>query len=573
MSSDDFRSRGLKACTTCASAKVRCDMAAGQKKCKRCKRLNKECNVQPRGSHSRTRASKGGYGREDLLSLESKVNSVAQRLSSSSQLPTTEGHAKDSLPSAASSDSPLTFIFTQPLSQEAGLIACQLLELYTRQMMPLFPFVWIHSEETPEHLFQERPVLYMAIMVVACQSNLDAQLELAQRWRQEIGRRIWVEGEKSLQLLQGMLVYLAWHHTHVSLGSELSNLMYSAMSLVTELRLGKKQLPNTRIGPGALNEITRESVSQARMTPDEQRCYLGVFWINSVLRMCVRDMVAMPLRPSINESCAVLEEVMQFPSDRYLVQLVRVQQVAETIGKNLFEDANEANLQVSSTMLVTVSHLEKEVMKLGNTLSQGLSQQAFLTMAYSMLQIFLYKVGMHDRLHQASDLTTPSPHVLQSSHLLVSCLTAVKSLIDSFLSLTNSAILSMPYPYWIQVGHSVCIFSRLLATNNSSWNLGILTGISNFTETLERIVCKIEGAISEGMSSAPPRSLPAVFNDLRRRCVEICRKVEKSSRLDIPSSEVVAGSSASGMFDAANMVMDEQTEDLLFNFLTDGGLI
>lgn len=86
-----------------------------------------------------------------------------------------------------------------------------MLETYRQEMMPLFPFVWIGLDEIPEKLFQDRPMLYMAIMVVTCQKNIEIQQELAQKYREEIGRRIWTLAEKNLQLLQGIMVFLAWY--------------------------------------------------------------------------------------------------------------------------------------------------------------------------------------------------------------------------------------------------------------------------------------------------------------------------------------------------------------------------
>lgn len=86
-----------------------------------------------------------------------------------------------------------------------------MLETYRQEMMPLFPFVWLGLDETPETLFRERPMLYMAFMVVTCQENIEVQQELAQKYREEIGRRIWTLTEKNLQLLQGILVFLAWY--------------------------------------------------------------------------------------------------------------------------------------------------------------------------------------------------------------------------------------------------------------------------------------------------------------------------------------------------------------------------
>lgn len=144
------------------------------------------------------------------MRLESKFDSVAQLLSNSSAV-TGDASAAALTSRSPASDSPITAVFTQPLTPEAQLLAYKMFELYHRQMMPLFPFVWISLDESPEKLFRERPMLYMAIMVVACQQNVDAQQELAQRWREELGRRIWAQGEKNLHLLQGVLVYLAWH--------------------------------------------------------------------------------------------------------------------------------------------------------------------------------------------------------------------------------------------------------------------------------------------------------------------------------------------------------------------------
>ncbi|KAF5005057.1 hypothetical protein FDECE_8473 [Fusarium decemcellulare] len=554
MDGDSSKFKGLKACTTCAGAKVRCDMLAGQRRCKR-----------------------------DLLRLESKFDSVAQLLSSStSPLPPPNAAAVDNSPGHASnsrsppaSDSPLLSLFTQPLSAEAQVLAYQMFELYHREMMPLFPFVWISLEESPEKLLRERPVLYMAIMVVACQRDIDVQQELAQRWREEVGRRIWVQGEKSLGLLQGVLVYLAWHQTHLLLGTQLSNLMHTAMALVTELELDKEPSSNTKISPGGIDDFTRSQLPQLVRTHDERRCLLGVFWLSSILSMCVRNVKAMPWRPAISESCLVLQRETQFATDSYLIELVRIQQVASTINATLYNDLDNTETNISSTMLMAVSHLEKEIQELGASLAQGLPQQGLLMMSYYLLQVFLYKVGMDDRLTQALEPTAinPSPYAMRCSNILVSCLNAVKSLLESFLNLSNSVILSIPYPNWIPMGHAILIFSRLLVTNHSYWDPSILTDLPDFTATLDRVCLKIDATISEGAQLLPPRHLPPMFKKLRERLVNIYKRVEESSRPSAQATGAVSVPATSGMFEPGSMMLDEETEALLFSFFSDGGLM
>ncbi|KAF5538172.1 cercosporin resistance [Fusarium phyllophilum] len=198
-------------------------------------------------------------------------------------------------------------------------------------------------------------------MVVTCQENIEIQQELAQKYREEIGRRIWTLTEKNLQLLQGILVFLAWYQTHWVLGHQLSNLMYMAMSLVTELGLDKDPSSGTRTAPGVLTEITKKQEPQ----PFDQR--------NAV----------------------------------------------PGLGKKRGTDLTYA----------IYGHVT-------------CGETAPLTMSFHMLQVYLYKIGIDERLHEPTNPTLlsssdPSSHALRCSYLLVSCLNAVKAVIENFLFLTS----------------------------------------------------------------------------------------------------------------------------------------
>lgn len=88
--------------------------------------------------------------------------------------------------------------------------AASLFEVFCQELAPLFPFVMLPPTTTERQLFQERPMLHMAIMAVACQSDLELQVTLARTFREEISRAIFVSGEKNLVMLQAILVFLAW---------------------------------------------------------------------------------------------------------------------------------------------------------------------------------------------------------------------------------------------------------------------------------------------------------------------------------------------------------------------------
>lgn len=85
----------------------------------------------------------------------------------------------------------------------------KLMEAYSNQLVPLFPFVVIPAGTTPEALYQEKPFLYRMITMVACK-NGPRQREIAKSGRKYLAEHIVMNVENSLDLLQGLLVHIAW---------------------------------------------------------------------------------------------------------------------------------------------------------------------------------------------------------------------------------------------------------------------------------------------------------------------------------------------------------------------------
>lgn len=91
-----------------------------------------------------------------------------------------------------------------------GEEATGLLQLFRTKLAPLFPFVVIEPHIEPEILHHENRMLYMAVMMAACQSDVQRQLDLARAFRDELSRAAFVRGEMELGVLEGLLVYAGW---------------------------------------------------------------------------------------------------------------------------------------------------------------------------------------------------------------------------------------------------------------------------------------------------------------------------------------------------------------------------
>lgn len=90
-------------------------------------------------------------------------------------------------------------------------LAAEYLQYY-RTKSKYFPFVIISPHESLDSLRRERPFLLLAVLAMsAILSSTKLQKTLDLELRENLSRRTIVNGEKSLDLLQGLLVYLVWY--------------------------------------------------------------------------------------------------------------------------------------------------------------------------------------------------------------------------------------------------------------------------------------------------------------------------------------------------------------------------
>jgi len=73
-----------------------------------------------------------------------------------------------------------------------------------------FPFVILSPTMSLDYLRRNKPFLLLSILLFGEDSNVKLQKILEMELRETLSRRVVVKGERSLDLLQGILVYLIW---------------------------------------------------------------------------------------------------------------------------------------------------------------------------------------------------------------------------------------------------------------------------------------------------------------------------------------------------------------------------
>ena len=239
-----------QACDPCRSLKVRCLPSTLPRVCQKC--LNSKlgrASCTWAEQKPRRRSSKPS-SKARVTELESKLNELIARVDQSqagkddSARQMHDGRVDDS-PHTSSTLQSRGSYFSMPTCGSIPEIGCELntpLDVYVtypcintdqsvpdillacgmsiaeadgyllrfRNMSTYFPFVIIPNEATVLSMSHDRPFLCLAALAAAASSEKISQKSLEQSFRVAILQKIMLDGERNLDLLNGLLVYLAW---------------------------------------------------------------------------------------------------------------------------------------------------------------------------------------------------------------------------------------------------------------------------------------------------------------------------------------------------------------------------
>lgn len=161
-------------------------------------------------------------GRVDQLeSSYSEILSLLKGNASATASPaaTTASHQAQS--SIVEAHSHCTEIVSPPVSQLSypGIIGTDLLPLaecellikdYRRMSQKNLPFVVVPESCRAVLLMEERPMLAQAIFTVTSWRNAARQAALQANFLKDLGERYFIRSERSLDLLQALIVYFGW---------------------------------------------------------------------------------------------------------------------------------------------------------------------------------------------------------------------------------------------------------------------------------------------------------------------------------------------------------------------------
>jgi len=170
----------------------------------------------------------------------------------------------------------------------------ELLDIFRRDMAHQAPFISAPVHMSAPALSRERPFLYRAIMTVASYHDSVHQLQIGQELVRYIMEHLIVLGEKSLDLLHGLLVYINWYNSLFHANPQINTLLGLAFSLLVDLNLyiPYKSSDSHEKFVGEMKTTVTSNPNWARSSEpsrEERRAVLGCFYLFSCVSIFIQS--------------------------------------------------------------------------------------------------------------------------------------------------------------------------------------------------------------------------------------------------------------------------------------------
>jgi hypothetical protein len=152
----------------------------------------------------------------------------------------------------------------------------KLLSIYQNHLSSPFPFVVLSPSTTVAQLQQDRPFLMKVIRMVAYIRNRRSMWEHKQAVMQHISEAVILNSEHTLDLLQGILVFLGYYNYYCLAHGQFNNLTHLAKSMIGDMGLDRD------VRPREWNRYVAMDPEEPKpRTNEEKRALLGVWYMSS----------------------------------------------------------------------------------------------------------------------------------------------------------------------------------------------------------------------------------------------------------------------------------------------------
>ncbi|KAJ5500831.1 hypothetical protein N7463_008081 [Penicillium fimorum] len=547
------KSKASQACEICRSLKVRCLPSSQPGTCLKCVASQKTCVFLERPTRPPRNKPKHS-SKARICALESKVDTLIA-FASQSQLAQGKGPSqrevgslenglstyssssshggRDSTPNSSHNSTNLRSLDQSPykwddypkvngkpcpeLLFECGLsidAADGFLGQF-RTMTSYFPFFVVPSQATVLTMCKEHPFVLMAALAAATSSDRKLQKSLGDKFRTCALQTVMVHNERSLDLLNGILVYLGWYHFYyIPKKEQFNQLLHIAIGMVGDLGLNLRPADAMSAKMG-LRLAHYRKVSTPSANHDEffsreaRRAYLGCFYISSVTSWVKMRSNGLQFQSYMIECARSLGQELEHPTDVLLLPLVQLQNMAEvnhrslsTVDNNLRDHLNGLDLELK------VQSFQAEFKNWKHSLPVVYQQPNEMDLACEVAVMHVYEMNIVNICApKMQQKTGPFRHSANSSsasqirlEVLFLCLKSAGRVAQNFLSIPESEYGSLSYIQWSGIIYAITLIYRLTVgiPQHPDWDVRVARTTVDFGFILDALCSRFNSVSLRG---------------------------------------------------------------------------
>lgn len=352
-----------------------------------------------------------------------------------------------------------------------------LLDRFRRLMAPKFPFITISETMTVKRLQTTKPFLLYSIMTAAHFHDLQRQRIMFKNAIREMTNRVYINEEKDLEIVEGILLLLAWIHPHTFWTQQTNNLLHTAAALAIDLSIDRP-VDKCADWKGQEDDTSGETtaIPLNASTLAGTRVFAGLYYVSTILATSFRRQGTIQYSNHLKNNLHTMEMLQATPADLELLQLVRLQQVLDEAAR---VDISEIPVYFH------VKALLEEVARIdANNACDGRSmtlQLQFLATTNGVLELALNQA-------QSSALGPTRQHF----DLIFQLVRAASNFCSLWFSISVDSLLTYSFAIFNQLAHAIILLRRVLILNLPGLRCADSTEIGRFSEIIENAIHRFE---------------------------------------------------------------------------------
>ncbi|KAF7562249.1 hypothetical protein G7046_g1896 [Stylonectria norvegica] len=361
------------------------------------------------------------------------------------------------------------------------------------------PFIYLPPDVTVAHLKRERPFLWLNIRALCCKSTSEKK-RLDRQIRSILGQRLLVDLDRNnIDLLLGLLAYLAWTLDHLGSKKILCTYAGLATSLVFDLRLDRPGQESPCRETNACKSFShpiKQYIPSTYRTNEERRAILACFTTCSNISSFIRSQ---PMRwmPHMEACLQHLANEPETPGDELLVNIVKISRIvddANLVASGRLFAAETGNLPKTPPMLhvkALLANLETIEKELPPWLVGNRVIRSYMCDTTTMINDLPLFCG-HFRL------SVPGWVDFGRTECLYGCLNAIKAGLDNWFSFTPNELFGSSMGIPLHFGRFTHILYRLAISEDPAWDRNVVRSAVDLVTTLER-AADLFGSVPEAL--------------------------------------------------------------------------